>query len=752
MDGSRVGGAELAGRAGPRSSIIGRARPLLFGIAIFLSSALTFWAEPMAAKMILPLLGGSPAVWNTALVFFQLLLFCGYLYTFLVSRWLGLRTQLLVHLALLGAVVVSLPPVLPDAAAAFDSPVLSVLAMLARCLGVPFLALCTTAPLLQLWYSAGRFERSADPYFLYAVSNAGSFAGLAAYPLLIEKLLDLDTQGTLWAVGFCVTAAAVLAAGSGAVRSAAAMSPLARQSRSLEAAGAPPSAADRVRWLVLAFVPSSLLVGVTSYITTDVASVPLLWVLPLGLYLATFIITFARRPVIAHRWAVHGHAAAMIAFLILARPLGLSPLALVGVHLLVFFFAALTCHGELARRRPGTASLAEFYLWLAAGGVLGGIFNTIVAPLLFSSNVEYIAVLLVACALRPALFGGAMSWRADLVLAVLLGLVIASVKATDAILPGSGTAVVIVVSFVLATGLALCSSRPLPFALAVFVALGLVPEASSGLAIDWGRVLHAERSFFGTYRVRLGMEGELMLLMHGTTLHGAQFTDPARRREPITYYHREGPFADLFLGEAAPHRERVGVVGLGTGGLSCYARPGDRWTFFEIDPLVERLARDTRFFHYLEDCAPGAAVNIGDGRVSLRAVPDGAYDLLVVDAFSSDSIPVHLLTREAVRLYVEKLAPGGVLAIHVSNRFFDLKRVLVPIAGAEGLALRIRDFKPAADVENGRRGVGPAAIVALSRTADGLHFLDRQGWSPPEPDARAVLWTDRYSDVISALR
>jgi spermidine synthase len=668
----------------------------------------------------------------------------GYLYAHLVSRWLGLRRQVALHLALLTVAALTLPIAIgPDwTPPTAGTPVLWLIGLLAWCLGLPFLVVSATAPLLQKWFAASGHPAGRDPYFLYGASNLGSMLALLGYPLLLEPMLTLDRQNEAWVLGYAGLAALVAICGLAVWRRPP------PGDASVDASSAPGERTvgwgQRLHWLALAFAPSSLLLAVTAYITTDLASVPLLWVVPLTLYLLTFVIVFARRPVLRHAWMVK------------AQPFIIIPLALVftqsaafwlvlPLHLAAFFVTAMVCHGELAKRRPATSHLTEFYLWMAFGGMLGGVFNALLAPIAFDWVLEYPLALVVACLLRPRLAPGRAGLLANLGLPlVVLSLMLLQVQWRRLGLPDLGAAGTLALLVPVAMLLYSFAARPLRFGLGVAAVLSVAL-----LAGEANQVEARARSFFGVYTIRHDPAG-YHFLVHGTTVHGAQQTDPATRREPLTYFHREGPLGQVFAALEDRPPQTVGAVGLGVGTVACYRRPGQRWTFFEIDPLVERIARDRRYFHYLEDCARGAEVVLGDARRSLQDVASGPYDLLILDAFSSDAIPVHLLTREAFALYRERLAPGGLIALHISNRNLDLAPVVAALLADAGLAGRVQTQAPPLAAQRAYRNAATWVVIARSEAALGA-LADDPRWQRM-PAAAAHPWTDDFSNLIGALR
>ena len=720
----------------------------VFSLASCLSAFLLFWVQPLITKLLLPLLGGTPAVWNTAMMFFQIILLVGYLYAHLLTR-LRPAVQAGTHALLLLAAASVLPfgssaGLVPPGEGA---PVLWLLTTLGRLVGLPFFALSASAPLLQAWFGRTGHRSAGDPYFLYAASNAGSLVSLLAFPLVLERLMPLPVQGQAWAIGFglLVLVFAACALGLRGATSVAA--------RAAPAPAAPAIAgSERLLWIVLAFVPSSLLLGVTSYVSTDLAAVPLLWVVPLALYLLTFIIAFGRQSNAGWITAAQGVGLVTVTILLLAArafELAMPAWLTVSGHILSFFVIALGCHALLAQRRPPAARLTEFYLWLSVGGALGGIFNALIAPVVFSSIYEYDLCLAAACALRIVTHhrrAGRPITEICLALILIGCAVVVSIQVRAHVWLAflGNTAPRVGVLVVCAAILLWFSRHPLRFALSIsaFLAGGLIVQ--NALTIE-----HQERSFFGVLHVSSIDQGKWHALIHGDILHGVQSVDPAFWTETSTYYVATGP-AGQFLAAMPPPR-RVAAIGLGTGSLACFIKPGQDWTFFEIDPAVSRLARDPRFFHYLEKCGPEARIAIGDGRLLLAAQPDGAYDLIVLDAFSSDSIPVHLLTREALALYLKKLAPGGRLLVHISNRFLNLEPVLAAGLGELGASGLIQYFQPTpAEIA---RWASPSIWVAVAPAAAGLDPLRADTrWRAIALPAGFTPWTDTYSNILSVLR
>ncbi len=722
----------------------------LFGATLFLSATLLFLVQLIFSRMVLPLLGGSPAVWTTCMLFFQVVLLLGYAYAHGTSMRLPVRWQVPVHFALIIVSLAFVPIVLATGSRPppTEAPVVWLLGLLAASLGIPFLLLSTTAPLLQRWFSLTGHPSAGNPYFLYAASNAGSLVALLGYPVVIEPWLTLRDQRQLWAVGFWVLCGALVVCATVAWRS-----PGAAGREELGTGRATWS--DRLWWATLAFIPSSLLLGVTSYISTDIAAIPFIWVLPLFLYLLTFVLVFARRPPVPHAWMVRLQPWLVLPiFIAWYWSIAVGPAWLTLLHLAVFFVTAMICHGELARRKPPASGLTEFYFWLSAGGALGGVVNGLIAPVVFRGVAEYPLALLAGCAVAPLTSTAVRPTRTvGLALAVLSGAVLAAcTRLVGNPHDESGTlAAAAVIPVSIASAIAIANSlmlrrRPPLFALSlgtVFLAAWFVPS-------DRSSVLHAERDFFGVHRVKSEVGGRYHTLYHGTTLHGAEEQSRATACEPLTYYSRQGPLGQALAALPARPGRRVGVVGLGAGSMAAYAAAGEHWAFFEIDPAVVRMARDPRYFRFLTDCVDSVRIVQGDGRLTLTTVPDGSLDLLVLDAFSSDAIPAHLLTREALALYRAKVAPGGAILFHLSNRHVRLAPVVGALARDAGMAARYATTSREAVAPGAFRA--PSVWAAVARSDSGLGALARDSaWLALPVVAGSRVWTDDYSNVWGAL-
>ncbi len=733
-----------------------RATRVLYALAVFLSAGLLFVVEPMVGKMAVPMLGGTPAVWTTCLLFFQVALLAGYLYAHLIQARLALRPQVWLHLGLLAVALVTLPVALPadDLPQAGQSPIGWLLVALLRTVGAPFILLAATAPLLQRWFSRLDHPDAADPYFLYAASNLGSFTGLLAYPFLIEPWLGLSSQRTAWTVGYVALIAALGVTGLWAVRRSD-PEPFKKPVTNLPQPAASEAKAKPWRWLLLAAVPSSLLLGVTTHVSTDIAAVPLLWVLPLALYLLSFVATFARRPWIPPRIAQHWLP--LLFLQLVAAVMGQASLRTsLALNYGMLFVAGLMCHGQLARLRPPAERLTGFYLWIALGGALGGAFNVLIAPVVFSNVTEYPLAIAATAALAtwtPILTGahGVVTIGLSMAaLAVILGHTAVALEVRR-VLPLN----LRVLWFLNAAAIATMFGALLLWRRRFYLMLGLGLPLAVGL--HWAVVrrhpglIYLARDFFGVYRVQYTRGGGFRVLYHGTTIHGVQSRFLPWRRLPTTYYHPGGPLGYIMLGVAPPKPgRRVGVVGLGAGTTAAYAGPGESWTFYEIDPLVERIARDTTLFTFLVDARSPPRIVMGDARISLARDSTARYDVMILDAFSSDAPPIHLLTREAVRLYFQRLAPGGLLAIHLSNRYINFPPVVAALAADAGLVGRMWGQEP--PLAQIYRGAFGSLWAVLARREEDLGRIAQDPrWERLEAVSGA-LWTDDYSNIYRRIR
>ncbi|CAG0966172.1 hypothetical protein PHYC_00996 [Phycisphaerales bacterium] len=788
----------------------------VFGFGIFLSAALLFLVQPMSGKVLLPLLGGSPSVWNTCMVFFQAVLLGGYLYSHVVSTRLAVRAQVWVHgLVLVGAAAyVAYLNLWPGSilarllsarmeASPHGAPAMWLMATLALLVGPQFLVVSATGPLLQRWFSRTRHGRAGDPYFLYAASNAGSLIGLLAYPLVFEPLLTRWQQHGAWAGGLVLFVPLALWSGVTTAREAG----VAASAPAPQAGAGPVTMGRRLGWIALAMIPSSLMLGVTQHISTDVAAIPLLWVIPLGLYLVSFVWAFSPRLALSSRaWGrivpvgVAGVAAMLLAGI--HHPV----LVLAGLHLATFLSVAMLCHTRLAESRPGAEHLTEFYLLLSLGGVLGGAFNALVAPVVFSSIMEYPMMMGAACIASPqvrdvwCVLSGARAKSVALISAVAIAavVVVAAILLDAGERAGSLRAMAAgdsqrasllrfaLVGVIPTAGAFACMVRRggLRFAAAIAGLLLVSPFVSVGTG-----VLYCERTFFGVHYVMTDPDNTRRTLRHGTTLHGLQirtdfvlgasqpYPDAAFRERllfdgdsmtarerlpwlhliPGTYFHPSGPLGDVMRETTRSGRMgRIGLIGLGAGSILAYARPGSEISVFEIDPAVLRIAQRREYFSFAHDALRDETVRIhfpalpGDGRVEIGKTPDGTYDLVIIDAFTSDAIPVHLITKEAVDTYRKTLKANGLIAFHVSSRYFDLSPVVSRIGKELGLVVRSRLDGEVSDQQHGEAKQASNWVV-LARDERSLGALAADpAWRSVAPGART--WTDDYSNLLGAFQ
>lgn len=730
-----------------------RTRPR-YVVTICAGSFLLFLVQPMIARMALPRLGGAPSVWNSAMLVYQALLLAGYAYAHWLGRF-GARRQAMIHLGLFLVCAIFLPIGLaawqPPAGM---EPAFWVLWLLGASIGPLFFVVAAQAPLLQRWFAIA--DRS-DPYPLYAASNLGSFAGLIAYPLLVEPLLTLKAQSILWSLCYGALFFLVYA-------SARRLPPNGRMAtEAVEASPPPPDGRTMLHWTALAAVPSGLMLATSLYLTTDIVAMPLLWVLPLGIYLLSFSLAFAvgRRPaelcvLIAPIILLIG---ACIAF---TGGVKFPVFVALGI-LVVLFVTAVALHARLYELRPAPVHLTRFYLIMSVGGMVGGLFCALLAPLIFDWTYEY-PILLVAAALllpprEPFLRLPRLLWedprrRVWLGALILVAGLLLSVIGGGMVMPEWKSPAIKTASFltIIALGIAALGHRLLTAGLLLYLMLCLSGWEKLAQSLTPGMLT---RSYFGVYGVA-DRGATQRILFHGTTLHGIQDRTPGREREPTSYYA-----PDSGVGLALRHAaslfgpgSRIDVVGLGAGTLACYIQPGQTWRFYEIDPAMVDIARDPAHFSFLSRCQPRAAIVVGDARMTLARQAAGGADLLVIDAFSSDSIPVHLLTREALAIYGRRLAPDGLLLIHISNRYLDLRPVIAADATAEGWQARLRHYRP--DPKDAKRHYAASVWIALSRDGTQLDRLARASgaasWQPLPARPGFSVWSDDHASILPILK
>ncbi|MBA4189140.1 MAG: hypothetical protein C0467_14175, partial [Planctomycetaceae bacterium] len=755
--------------------------PVLYAVTLFTGAASLFLVQPLVGKLLLPLVGGSPGVWNTCMVFFQAVLLAGYLYAHRATNKLGVRRQALFHLLVLATVLFAfkaaiastgspvpvVTSLLPDDQ---DYPIFGLVALLSVAVGIPFFVLSTSSPLLQRWFAATGHHSARDPYFLYAASNAGSLLGLLGYPLLIEPRLTLAEQQSLFAIAVAVYAALVFVCAVTLLRYGATQTVPDNSPEDPEVHGSIAAvhipAARIARWVFLAALPSSLLLGVTTHVSTNLAPVPLLWVLPLALYLVSFILVFARWPD-----SVHHVVGQVTPLLLLCVALSLlvdasEPFALIGLlHMGAFFGVCLVCHGELAKDRPAAEYLTAFYFWMSLGGVIGGLLNGLIAPILFHriGMVEYPLAIVLAAAVRPrsdAPQGEPPLRKSDVLLVCILltiTVVLVLLVPRYVVTPLEPDELESWPAKLLRGGLmfglpavavVVLLRRPARYALC----LGALFVAGAFDAGRLGETLHMERNFYGVVRVSRSPDGKFIRLIHGTTIHGQQRADDAQCPQPMTYYSQSGPIGRLFqdLAKRKTKIQRVAVVGLGTGTVSYYAEPGQEWTFFEIDPAVARIAQNPEYFGFLHCCKAKYEIVLGDARRKLTKLPDASFDLIILDGFCSDAMPVHLLTREAFGLYFQKLTPTGVLAVNVTNPHLDLPPLVARTAGSSNSSLTVLEYHDRPGERDRQLGSIESQWMILARSdpARDPVLFDPYWWRRTTV-ADGPIWRDGFANLLA---
>jgi len=731
----------------------------LFALTLFLSAFLLFSVQPMIGKALLPLMGGSPSVWNTAMVFFQLLLLAGYLYAFMLSKLKSLKMQGAIHAGVvILAAAISLPLEFIGADhVSLASPVSWQLAAMTVMIGAPFFVLAASAPLLQRWFSLSPDKQASSPYSLYVASNAGSLLALLAYPVLVERFFRLGEQAVGWTAGYGFLALLVGLAfiACGFLNRSAKPDIIVPDAAPAEAL----TWKQRCLWMFLAFVPSSLMLGFTTYVTTDVASLPLLWVIPLALYLITFMIAFANKPLISIRVTrgIHAFFILCLLWLIMAGVTTTrSPIMI--LHAFLFFFTALLCHQELARTKPSPARLTEFYLFMSIGGALGGMFNSLLAPLIFKLPYEYLIAIVLGVFARRITEPNTRIQDAIRRAADMLS-INSKISATDflffpgLIILGAFTAVSnsLAVNVLLAGMVVILAfnlhDRRWAFALTISIIIlckPLIPWDS------WKDKLLVDRNFYGVHFVQ-DAEG-MRMLKHGTTVHGAQARDTRFETIPITYYYMDSGIEDaLTILDTYDGPQKIAALGLGAGSISCFFKGQRHFDFYEIDPDIVAIAENPDYFTYLSKCHSKYQIILGDARQEIAKAPDHSYDLIFVDVFSSDNIPLHILTKEAVALYKQKLKPNGMIVFHTSNRFFALEPEVAAIGQAVEMDY-LTKASPGGFIGDTKIQFYPTKYVVLSNNPAHLLSLAEKKWGKLPSEVNQEPWSDDYANVLRALR
>jgi len=684
------------------------------------------------------------------MVFYQTLLFLGYLYAHYLSVKFSPHRQIQIHAVVIAISLIALPVALPENAIppTDSNPTFWLMGTLFLAIGLPFFVVSTTSPLLQKWFSKVGHHTSEDPYYLYGASNAGSMLALLSYPFLLEPNIGLLEQKSFWSMGYGILAILIIGCAIVLWRT--------QQSLQEQPSSTPDeveelSLATKLHWLALAFVPSSLLLGLTNFISTDIASAPLLWIIPLTLYLLTFILVFSKWADKIHPVMVSLQPIILLPFIAFAfvDPAALPYWLNLILHLIAFFLAVMVCHGELAKHRPHTQHLTSFYLIMSFAGMLGGMFNTFVAPFIFNAVYEYPIMIIAALLLRPGLHSQKISLQAAFPIALLcvgLGVYFASEQLSKTLIYSATNALILL------AGLSY-TFRARPISLASLTAVILF--FTLGIQTLMSHTLFQERSFFGVFSVRQSVlmdennrPEKYHELFHGTTKHGAQRLATHLQTTPLTYYSRPGPMGQLFSVYDQQNQDwEIGTVGLGAGALACYAKTQQHWTQYEIDPLVIEIAKNPKYFTYLKLCSKNSTFKVGDARLSLKNETDQKFDLLIMDAFSSDSVPTHLLTREAIELYFAKLKPNGILAFHITNRHLALKKVISDHVSHLKISALIQEFKPQKEI--------PLVIatdwVVMAKQAKTLAPLRKTrlgNWQKLPLYFDMKPWTDDFTNII----
>ena len=723
----------------------------VFTLSIFLSATLLFSVQPLFAKLVLPLLGGSSSVWNTAMVFFQGMLLGGYIYAHVISKYLKLPLQILCHTIILSLGLFFLPLAIASGWTPPEGGAQAywLIGLFAVSVGMPFFAISANAPLLQRWFSRTDHKDANDPYFLYAASNAGSLLSLCLYPIAFEPLLRLQAQTELWAKGYWALIAVILAAGIFAALHQKA------QNIVTEKTATPSSKItnkQRFFWIFLAFVPSSLMLGVTSHMANNIASAPFLWIIPLALYLLTFVIVFAKKPIVTPKQLAVLFPWVILVALIAGFVLKLFVLVSIGLSLICYFIIALFCHGRLVEARPDVSNLTEFYIWMSFGGVLGGVFNALIAPAIFPNVYEYLIILIAAQLAVPpkteTSFDVIRGKAIHLAKYAIPGLVIykgLALLGLDARIGG----------FIGGAMFLLGLSRMRGQTKTFFLDLGILAVLVMVIPTLYHKPILTDRSFFGVLHVKEveSQHGLVHKFVHGDTIHNYQFRDADKRKIPLAYYAPGNTF-DMAMQAARVESPQmtIAMVGLGAGAMACYEKPGDSWTYYEIDPAVVDMAMNPKYFSFMSDCSVASDIRIGDARMTLEALAPKSQDMIVIDAFSSDSIPTHLLTSEALALYRSKLKEDGLIFFHTSNRVMDVASVVVRLADEAGLASRYVATSDFSDKEYGEFYIASTGVLIGNERRIITATENTPDWNILVPSKSVKAWSDDYSSIIGSIK
>lgn len=721
----------------------------VFNLCIFTSAFLLFLIQPMVANILLPKVGGSPNIWNTCSVFFQLSLLLGYLYSYLVSKKLSLKKQISLHCFLLFCALWAVNFHFKAEAVDMSTPIMDTLWLLFRNIFFPFMLLSTTSPLIQHWLATSNLKENKNPYILYVCSNIGSLLALYAYPLVFEKQLAVSLQGFVWHIVFIGFFLCVLAIGLYLSKS--------QVSLKAEAEVKTKSKVNPISifyWIFFAFVPSSLMLGVTNHLSTDIGGLPFLWILPLSLYLLSFIWTFSRfytNEVSVQIKRLYKISALIAVFLFYNLTLSsklVDNITFIGIHCFIYFIFATFCHGILSQKKPAPENLTLFYLCLAIGGALGGAFNTFVAPYLFTSIEEYPFIIVLSL---PFVLSNLTDTKTELVkitrnVAILA--IIITVFASLNIKLSENIAHILFYTSILVLLMFVFSSKKSFIFLCVFSCIftSLFFNGNSN-------IIFKKRNFFGTISIKQDtfFEHVSLSLYHGNTLHGRQKlinqqNEQTYLYDPHTYYGKRAAVEDFFK---IYDRKNASIawLGLGSGAIICYAEDKSSHHIFEINQDIVDISKKYRYFRYLEKCAPEAKITIGDARIEMQKEENNKYDLIVVDVFSSHFIPVHLTTKEAIEVYRSKLKKDGLILFHISSRAFDIEPILTKIASHSNMTFIVRDRK---DLRYRYPQWG--VLSNDKKHPDIIKLLSLEGWREGKTDNETSLWTDDFHNLLSALR
>ena len=728
----------------------------LFSLTLLLSATLLFSVQPMFSKMILPLLGGTPQVWNTAMLFFQAFLLAGYGYAHLTSHYLSHKVQAVLHIVLLCAFSIILPIIIPAGwEPTLDTdPSFWQMSVMAAIVGGPFFVVSGSAPMLQHWFSATSHKDAQNPYFLYGASNLGSMVALLSYPTLIEPMMNITQQSNSWMYGYFVLI--ILTSGCAALTWKNAKNTTIVKSQNKEKDDKV-TTAQRLKWIALSAIPSSLMLGVTTYITTDIASVPLLWILPFALYVSTFIIVFARKQLFTEKqvMTMSGLAIALliVQMISLKDVVNYYPFLLVAVHMVVFFTITLACHFNLAQAKPQASHLTEFYFFMSLGGVLGGIFNALLAPNFFLIPVEYAIAIAAALIMRYSAskdYNAAAFKKLNINHVIMILLTAFLAYAGFFLISNAHVMALTLCSMIAFSVLTLTLNTKWLFGSIASAIILCSPVASPISIFNNSDVILRDRNFFGVHKL-LETDKERKFIS-GITDHGTQLLKEEDKLTRISYYSEHSPLTDVFnYLDKQETPQHIGGLGLGIGVIACYQHPNRSFDFYEIDKDVADLAENTKYFTYLSDCGSPYEIFIGDGRLETAKQNNAIYDAIVIDVFTSDNIPVHIITQEAIEMYLRKLKEDGILVMHISNKYLDLEPVIHEIAKNINIPAYGKFVSKSFPIKDIGVNSYPAHYITLTHSADAATYITNHGWTPTMPREGVRAWTDQYSNILNVL-